>query len=99
MVVAEHAAHLVVGEEQDAQRRAAERDRHAQNRAWIERAVGPGLALHRLHEGLLGRHHLLADVATELQRELLGRFGVGAKASFQNEPSAFVQRQTPDLRG
>ncbi len=98
MVVGEHATDLVVGEEKDAKRLVAQGDRHTQHRPRIERAVASGLSLHRLHERLLGRHDLIADVTAEPQRELFRGARVGAEAAPEDQPSRFPQGQAADLR-
>src|SRR5216683_3272214 len=59
----ESVADLVVGQEQDTDRLAPQRDGDAQHRPWIERAVLPVLDLHRPHVRLGGCHDLIADLS------------------------------------
>ena len=99
VVGCERMAQLVVGQEDDAQRLAAERDGDAQHGAWVERALGLRHLHARLHDRLARLHHAAADVAAELERKLLGRRVVGAKTALQDQATTVLQRETPDLRG
>ena len=58
-------ADLIVGEEDDPERLAAQRDRHAQHGARVERTVGVGLSLHRLHHRLARFHDPATDLSSE----------------------------------
>ena len=89
---------LVVREEEHAGRRAAQRDRDAQDRARIEWAVRYGVALHRLHERLAGGHDVSADVTPDAECQLFSRARVGAESALEDELSRLVQGEAADLR-
>ena len=94
----ERVGDLVVGEEEDPERLAAQPDRHAQHCARVERAVGLRVPLHRLHHRLARFHHSPTDLTAEPQSELLRRLVVCAESAFEHEPPAIFQGETSDLR-
>ncbi len=90
---------LVVGKEQHPLRLAAQRDRNAKHRAWVQRAVLLGdRRRERFHVRRTGGHDVAADVTADSEGELLGGGRVSAKTALQDQAARLLECEAADLR-